>query len=334
VHTQETNESFYDKAKDFFSIYVDPILISLGILFVLLVAYLNFSSEAFLSTRNLTNILNNMVVMGFLALGQSLVILTKNLDLSVGSILGLTAVFLATIFNLNVPVILMVPLALLFGAFLGFLNGFIVTKIGINAIITTLGSMSIFRGLAYLIGEGNPTRINHSGYGQLGRYLLAGFVPLSIVLLVLFLLFFYIILKYTQFGRNLFTVGSNIEGSHYIGIGVGSYQLYSFVICGLMAAAGAVITTSQLGAGLPDMGTGIELEVITATILGGVSLKGGKCNLFGVILAVALLAVISNGLVLLGIPIHWRRVVRGVLLIIAVTIDVIYKRNRKYNFNF
>lgn len=308
---------------------LDPTVVSLGILYILMLIFFSIISPHFFALQNATSIMNNLVIMGLMAIGQMVVILTKGLDLSVGSMLGLSVVFVVTGYNLGLPIYLVIILALFFGALLGMINGFIITRIGINPIITTLGTMSIYRGLCYLIIEEGNRRIMHEGFMYMGRHLVGGFLPLPIIYMAVFYFAMWIIFKYTQLGRNLFTVGSNIVASRFIGLKVEKYQFISYVISGLMSAVAAVIMTAQLGCGLPSSGVGMELMVITAVVLGGVSLAGGRGTLTGVVLAVLILATIANGLVLLDVPIYWRRVARGLLLVIAISIDVLRRQESK-----
>lgn len=307
-------------------INMDSSVISLAILYIVMLLFFSLSSEHFFSVNNFTSIVNNLVIIGVLSLGEMAVILTKGLDLSIGSTLGLSVVFLTVTFHAGMPIALVILLTIILGCLLGAINGFVVTKIGINPIITTLGTLSIYRGLAYLIGEGVNTRIMHETFAFLGRHLIGGFLPLAFVYMLILYVVMWVIYKYTQFGRNLITVGSDPGSSRFLGLSVEKYKFVSYIISGFMAAIGAVIMTSQLGVGLPSSGTGMELNVITAVVLGGVSLAGGRGNLIGVLIAVLILATITNGLVLLNIPIYWQRVARGLLLVVAITLDTIRRR--------
>jgi ribose/xylose/arabinose/galactoside ABC-type transport system permease subunit len=228
---------------------------------------------------------------------------------------------------------LVVLFSLVVGVVLGTINGLIITRAGINPVITTLGMMAFARGLSSWFALGfeilKTGRITDQVYLNLARQYLPSAkvpaVPITLVYLVVLYALAIIVLRYTRYGRNVFAVGANEYAARLAGINVRRIKFASYVISGAMASLGGAILVAQLSLGRDDAGIGSEMEVITAVVLGGVSMAGGKGNLFGVIIAVLILGVIRNGMVQLqqaiGLSYYWREVVKGLILILAISID-------------
>lgn len=305
---------------------------ALAMLLILLVLFFGAMTEHFFSLANAKAISSNIPVIAIMAIGMTFVLLTAGLDLSVGSILGFTAVNVVLFINLGWPVWVVVPASLAIGAILGSINALIITRLGINSVITTLGMMAFARGMASWFTLDFETlkvgRVFDQDFLLIARYYLPPdqqIIPITLIYVIVLFVFAALILKYTTYGRNVYAVGSNEYAARLAGINTTRIKFASYVISGITASLAAVILVAQLSIGRDDAGMGAELEVITVVVLGGVSIAGGKGNLLGVILAVFILAVIRNGMVHLetatGLSYYWREVVKGAILILALTID-------------
>jgi len=304
---------------------------SLIIMYILMVIFFALMSKNYLTLTNFTSIMSNLTVLGIAAVGMTVVILSGGIDLSIGSMQGFTGVILALLFNIpfRLPIPIIILIGMIVGSLIGAINGFFVTKVRINPVITTLGTMSIFRGLCYIFATKYVGRIFDPTYLAMNRLYIFNALPISFIYMLAFMGIMAIVLKFTKFGRNVYAVGGNLLAARLAGINTDRVRFMAYVISGLFSALSAVVLTGQLGMGRPEFGTGNELEVITAVVLGGISLAGGRGDFLGVLIAVLILGSIGNGMVLLNVPIYWRQVVKGFILIIAVSIDVIrYRRSR------
>jgi ribose transport system permease protein len=268
-----------------------------------------------------------------MAIGMTFVLLIGGLDISVGSILGFTAVNVILFHNVPMPALLVVLCSLVIGFVLGTINGVIITRVGINPVITTLGMMAFARGLASLFSLDFEVlkvgRIFDQKFLLLARQFLPSnevrIIPITLIYVIVLYILVSLILRNTRFGRNVYAVGSNDYAARLAGINTRRIKFVTYVISGVMASLAGVILVAQLSLGRDNAGMGSELEVITAVVLGGVSMAGGKGNLIGVIIAVLILGVIRNGMVhiqeVYGISYYWREVVKGLILILAISID-------------
>jgi ribose transport system permease protein len=296
----------------------------LMLLYVILLVFFSLNSEYFLSGSNLINILNNVAVLGVIAIVMTFVIISGGIDLSVASVVALTGVVTVQLFGLGMPTGVAMLGGLMVGVVVGFINGYLITYLKINSLITTLGTMSIARGLAFVYSGGLTSSTSNETFGLLGR----GFVsflgvniPVPLVIMVILFILAFFILKYTIFGRNVYAIGGNAEASRLAGIKVHKNQMYIYVLSGLFASLGGLILTSQLSAGAPQAATGMELSVIAAVILGGCSLAGGKGTMVGTFLGVIILGTMNNGLTIMNVSSYWQDVARGLILLVAVGMD-------------
>jgi ribose transport system permease protein len=298
-----------------------------------LVLFFSIMSPDFLTLINMRAILGNIPVVAIMAVGMTFVLLTGGLDLSVGSILGFTAVNVVLLNNnTELPLAAVIVASVSIGVLLGSVNALIITKGRLNPVIVTLGMMAFARGLASWMALDVEAltvgRIYDQDFLLVARFYVFPdyhIVPITIVYLVVLYLAGSFVLSQTRYGRNLYAVGSNENAARLAGINVRRVKFTTYVISGMMASLAAVILVAQLSIGRDDAGIGSELQVITAVVLGGVSLKGGRGSLLGVAIAVLILGVLSNGMVHLekvtGISYHWREIVKGGVLILAITID-------------
>lgn len=294
---------------------------TLIIFFLFLVLFSVLSPEYFLPLPNLMQIFLQSTINVLGALGEFFAILIAGIDLSVGSILALTGLVTAKLMVLGLPVWLSILLGtFILGALLGGINGFLVNKTGLHPFVITLGTMSIFRGLALVVSNARPVYgLPKDFISSVAGTVLGIPIPIIITIAVAFLLFF--LTKYTLFGRNLYAIGGNKEAAGFSGIRVNMHIFLVFVISGIAAGLAGLVTIARLGAAEPLAGTGFELFAIAAAIIGGTSFFGGIGKISGVVLGGLIIGVINNGLNILTVPTFYQQVVMGLLIIIAVFVD-------------
>ena len=266
-----------------------------------------------------------MSIMGILAAGCTVALIIGALDVSQYSNLALTGVFCILLDRAGVSVWIIFIFALVAGTLLGLLNGFIVTVLKINPIIGTIASGMVMRGITYMITEGKSLSVSPERfdiYYALGRGTVLG-IPITIIIMALVYLIIFIILKYTSFGRQIFAVGGNPDASYLAGINIKNVRIGALMIAGTTAGIGGFFLLAQIGSMQPNTGEATLLDIIAAVLIGGLSLAGGKGKLTGTILGVITLVIIQNGMTLLGIQAFWQMIVRGVIVLVAVYIDVL-----------
>ncbi len=297
-------------------------------LYIVMIIVFTIADKNFLTIQNFRGIFNNFAVFGVLASGVTIVMLAGGFDLSIGSLSGLVGIVSAVLMmdKIGVPTPLIFVIAIVIGCMVGLINGLIITKIGINPIITTLGTLAIIRGVCYFWANQNP-RIYNIFIQGFGRNFIADIVPYTTVYIIVFFIILALILKFTRFGRNLYTIGGNETLARLAGIPVDRIKIITYVISGFFCAIAGLLLISQLGSGRPEYGTGAELEVLTIVVLGGVAVGGGKGNFLGVFIALLIIGSISNGMVMLDVPVFLRQVVKGALLVMVISIDAL--RNRR-----
>jgi ribose transport system permease protein len=297
-------------------------------LYIVMIIIFTIADKNFLTIQNFRGIFNNFAVFGVLSSGIMIVMLAGGFDLAIGSTSGLVGIVSAVLMmdKFAVPTPLIFVIAIAIGCTVGLINGLIITKIGINPIITTLGTLAIIRGVCYFWANQNP-RIYNVFIQGFGRKFIADVVPYTIIYIIVFFIILALILKFTRFGRNLYTIGGNETLARLAGIPVDRIKIITYVISGFFCAIAGLLLISQLGSGRPEYGTGAELEVLTIVVLGGVAVGGGKGNFLGVFIALLIIGSISNGMVMLDVPVFLRQVVKGALLVIVISIDAL--RNRR-----
>lgn len=301
---------------------------SLVFVFLLLVAVFSMTTDSFFTVPNLTNVLRQISVTGIAAMGVFMIILLGDIDLSVGSLYALIAVIAALVWEVTGSPILTLLAALIAGACIGFANGFITAKGMIPAFVTTLATMGIARGIAYIITNGSPIGIVDKGFTMFGTSYVGNYLPTPVFIMIIVIVLIYILMNKTRFGRYVYAVGGNEEASRWSGLNAAKIKIAVFTIAGFLYGLSAIILAGRLGGALPTAGIGAELDVITAVILGGTSLAGGKGKMSGVIVGVLIIGVLNNGLTLMGVSSYWQDVVKGVIIIIAVLYDT-RSKNKK-----
>ena len=290
-----------------------------------MVAFFSIRSPFFLEFSNFRNILLSVAVLGVLAVPSTLLLVSANVDLSVASNAALCGMILALV-SQSQGVTAGVLAALAAGLIAGAINGFLIAYVGINAIITTLGTLSVYRGIARLSSNGQTEVI--SGFTILGSDTTLR-IPNAVIVLVVVAVAFYFLMRYSVFGRSIYAIGSNPQAARLSGIGLRRNLFVAFTVTGLLAAVAGLILTSQLRAASPIAGFGLELSVVAAVLLGGASLDGGRGTVVGTILGVLILGTLTNGLTILGISSFWQEIANGVVLIVAVGLDQLRLRFRQ-----
>ncbi len=296
---------------------------SVALILLLVIIFMSFANEFFLTQRNILNVGRQASVVAIVALGQALVIIARGIDLSVGSVIGLSAVTGAYVAAGTDSQLLGIGGALGAGLVAGMFNAILYTRFHINPFIATLGTLSIARGIALLMTGGIP--ISFSGWAS---YLGAGRileVPVSLILMILLAGAFIIFTTRTRIGRDIYATGDNPTAARLAGIDVDRTRFLVFALCGLLAGLGGLILAGNLASASPNLGRGSELDVIAAVILGGVALSGGRGSIIGVVLGALLMALLANAFVLLGISSHWQVITKGLVIVVAVGIDGIQR---------
>jgi ribose transport system permease protein len=281
-------------------------------------AFFTLESPFFLEYDNFLNILTAASIAGIIAAPATLLLVGGQVDLSVGSGLTFCGIVVAH-FAGDQGLALAILLGVLAGLALGTVNGLLVTVVGVNPLITTLGTLAAFVGLARVIANGQTLPI--TDFSTLGTSRPLFDIPLPVLIFAAVMLAFWVLMKFTVFGRSMYAIGANPVAARLSGIRVKRFVFLAFFLSGLCVALAALINISQLGAASPTAGDGLELSVITAVVLGGASLAGGRGTIIGTILGLLVIATLNNGLVLLDVSSFWQDVARGTLLVLAVSFD-------------
>ena len=284
-------------------------------------------SEFFLTERNLVTVLRNSVDLAVISAGMTLIIIMGGIDVSVGGILAVSAIFIGRSYQAGLPDIVVVPIGIGVAALLGFVNGVICAKARVPPIIATLGSMYIFIAVLYLVIGGTwihglPDTLSFLIRGDLfgipaGAFIIAGVYG-----------FCWVLLRRQVWGRHLYAIGCNEASARLVGINVDRVKMQAYALLGALAGFAAVLYVARLRNVEVNIGTNIALEAIAATILGGANIRGGVGSLTGTLLGVVFIKLMQNGLVLIGVSSLWERVIIGSLLIVVLTLDAVEGRRR------
>ena len=289
---------------------------------------LSLATPAFANQYNLSIVVRQTSFVGIVALGQTLVLLIGGIDLSVGFIGGLAGILTSLMMtSLSMPVPLAVAGGLAGGALFGLVNGLMIARVKVNAFITTLASGEIFAGSILVITGGYPVLNLPASFQFLGQGTLAG-IPMPAVFFVVFGAILAYVLGNTAFGRNIYAVGGNRTAARLVGIRVERLTAVVYLLSGFFAAFGGILFTSRMSSGQPTTGTNWVMPCITAAIIGGTSLSGGEGSLLGTILGALFMGVLANGIVHMNISPYWERIIIGLVVVLAVVIDVLRSRKR------
>ncbi|YCI05507.1 ABC transporter permease [Ensifer sp. D2-11] len=286
------------------------------------IIFFSLSSPYFLTWGNWVNVFTALSITGVLAAGGTMLLIAGQFDLSVGSGVAFVALVLALTID-SLGVLPASVLAMLVGVGIGLINGFLVTRIGVNALITTLGTLAIFRGLTQSIGGGRNIPIANFDWAIWRPFLN---IPLSALVFLLVAIMVGIVLKRSVFGRSIYAIGANENAARLVGIRTKGVVFAGFLLSGAFIGLGGLISASQLGSTSGTTGLGLELAVVTAVILGGTSLKGGTGTMLGTVIGLLIVGVLNNGLTLMNVNSSWQQAATGLLLILAVSFDQLRQR--------
>lgn len=295
--------------------------VSLLIALALLVAAIVSQTDKFLLRANLLNIGVSVSLVGLVAIVETVIIISGGLDISVGSVAGLASVCGALALERSDHTIVGILAAVAAGLVAGTINGLIITVLRVNPVIATLATLSAFRGIALLFTNGSAVGVLNQTFNDIGSKRPLG-LPFPIIVLAAVALVIHVMLRYSVPGRNIYAIGGNPMAARLSGVNLNRYRLGVYVLSGVGAAIAGIVLTARTHSGQPQSGSaGLELEAVTAALLGGCALNGGKGTIFGTVLAVLLLGALTNGMILLGIQSFYQLVAKGSLLVLAVTIQ-------------
>jgi ribose transport system permease protein len=300
----------------FFTIFKNRYTL-LILLNVVMLVYFSFNVPYFATTGNFLNILKQISEIGLISIALTLLLISGNMDLSVGSIVGVSGIVTAMCLSSGVPIFLAILAGLAVGTLAGFINGLLIGKLGIQAIVVTIGSLVMFRGICYILTGGRSISGFPKPFYTLGNGTILG-VPISVIVLIIFFVAGYIIMEKTFVGRYLIAVGNNSKTAHYTGINISRVKIYLFAISGFVSALAGVFLISRLSSAPSILGSGYELDIITAALIGGISVYGGSGKLYGTFLGLLSIGILRNGLNLMGMSVIYQAIVLGVLLLVAV----------------
>ncbi|RME45425.1 MAG: ABC transporter permease [Chloroflexi bacterium] len=300
--------------------------LSLLAIFIIIALVFSVLSPYFLTVDNFINIGRTLPVIGIIAIGETLVLIAGGVDLSVGSVAALSGVVTGLLWErAGLPIGLAALAGVSSGALVGLINGLLVTRLRINALISTLATFSIVRGLAFVLTNAQMNQLTDPRFLFLGRGDILG-VPVPFILMSLLYVVFIFVLRRTPFGRDLYAIGGNPMAARLAGIASRRNLLVVFVVSGILAGFGGLVQASQLAAGARQAAVGLEFTVIAAVVLGGTSLAGGKGTLVGTFFGVIILRTLDNGLILTNVSSYYQIFARGAVLILAVGFDQLRTR--------
>ncbi|MDR2480378.1 MAG: ABC transporter permease [Treponema sp.] len=315
--------SLFDKVKK--SDFTEKI--SLVIALIGLVAVFSILNVNYLSVQNILNILVACSLMGFIAIGETYLIIAGQIDLSVGAIAAFAGVLAAGGVRAGFHPIPVTILAIIAGGIVGLCNATAINYLKIQPFIATLASMSIMRGFAYIICNGKPFAVSNSLFISFGTFRFFNLVPLPVVLLIAAFIIFGFILKRTYFGRSVYVIGGNPYAARLAGLNPVSIIYRLYLISGCLAALAGVLLAARMNSGQPPAATGVEFDAVTAAVLGGTAFTGGVGTMLGTLLGMLILQGFNTGLIMLNVQIFWQNVAQGMLLVVALAFDFYRKRS-------
>ena len=298
---------------------------------LILIIIVGIATPKFLTVSNIFNLFKANSVNAIISCGMLMAILMGQIDISVGSIVGLSGVIAAYgITNLNLPLVVVVPAVILVGGLIGIINGYFIAYLDVPAFVATLATQSIGRGLTEILTNGVTIRIRNDFYTSLGN---KNFGPVSITIIyaVIVLILTWFLLNRTRFGYYIYALGGNKTAASYSGVNVKKYNMLPYVIGGLFCGLGGLIWSARLGSAAAMLGAGFEMDAIAAVVIGGTSMSGGVGTVGGTFIGVLIIGVITNGLNLMGINSFWQDVFKGLIILAAVVLDIYRKRKAQKN---
>lgn len=301
---------------------------SMPLAYVVLFAVLAVTVENFFSLTNVVGLMLSVAQIGMVACTMMLCLASRDFDLSVGSTIAFAGVLGAIVLEQSGSVLLAVGAGLAAGALIGACNGVLIAYLRVNALIATLATMLMVRGLAFIVSKGQAVGISNDAFINFGDARLFG-LPLPVLVCACCFLVFGVLLNQTVFGRNTLAIGGNPEAARLAGVRVERLRVWIFLLQGLVTAMAGLILASRITSGQPNAAQGFELDVISACVLGGVSLQGGKARMFGVLIGVLIMGTVENVMNLLDVDAFYQYLMRGVILLAAVLLDQLKTRGER-----
>jgi len=294
---------------------------AIALVFILLLAFFSITSSNFFRAENLFNVARQVAMLGISAVGMTFVMLAGGIDLSIGSLLSLVSVVCSKLMvEIGLNPISATLLTLVMCTLIGLFNAFMVNSVNIPALITTLGTMTIIRGTSYVLSSGRHIWGFSDAFRVIGQGYL-GSIPIPVIIMIAVFIFGWFYLNRTPFGRWTYGIGNNEEATRLSGIDIKKMKYLLYTLSSLLTGIAGIILLSRMGSGQPKVGTGYELEVVTAVVLGGVSIFGGEGKLFGVLFGVLIIGVLENGMILLNVSDYYQQIIIGLVLLAAVGFD-------------
>ena len=307
-------KKFYQKYRREFSVVVA---------IVITFAFFGIMNPAYFSVANISTIITQSVTYGLMGIGMTCVIITGGIDLSVGSVLALVACVASQLAKAGLPIQIWIALCLAIGFGLGIINGFLISKLHLQPFVATMGTMSIYRGLAYVITGGYPVLSVPKNYRNVFNSTLAPNVSVSVLIFFVFAIIMTIVMKKTKLGNYIYAIGGNEEATKLSGVRVVFTKVMAYGIAMLGTTLAAMILVGRLGTGDPSTGQGYELDAIAAAAIGGTSMAGGRGNIFGTVLGAILFSALKCGLITLGVDTFYQFIVTGIVIVIAAYLEII-----------
>ena len=302
---------------------------NLGILtaFFIMFAFLGIASDRFLTMNNWINVARQISTNAVISIGVMMAILISGIDLTVGSVIALAGCVVVKAVENGVPVSAAVIGGCLVGCLSGFVTGSIIAYTKMPPFVVTLAMQNVGRGASYLVANGTPIRSTHSAFEKIGTGYL-GPVPYPVIYTVILLLITWFILNQTRLGRQIYAVGGNREAAVFSGINIKSVEIFVYTYSGFLASFAGIVLAARMASGQPAVGIGYETDAVAASVLGGASMTGGVGSVGGLLIGALVIGILSNGLNLLGVNSFWQYIAKGIVIIIAVYIDMIRKNKQ------
>lgn len=300
--------------------------IGIVVVFFIICVLLAIAAPQFVKLSNLTNIARQMAVIAIISVGMTFVIVTGGIDLSVGSTVAFTGCITALLLVRGFPIVICILIGVGLGTLVGLINGLLIVYVKLAPFIATLGTMSIARGLVLALTKGYPIQPFPKEFEMIGRSFIS-IIPVPVLIMVVIGILGHIFLSRTRIGRYIYYIGSNETAARLSGLNVNGILTLVYTIAGFLSGLASVVLISRLTSAQSNMGSGFELDAIAAVVIGGTSLSGGEGTVLGSMVGAALMGVIKNALILLGVNVYWQSVVIGVVIVLAVSIDAIRKNN-------
>jgi ribose transport system permease protein len=316
------------KLQRILSAFVDVRELMLIVLIALIIIVMAIQNPYFFSISNFRAVAVGMAPTAVIVIGMAILLASGGFDLSVGSVMALSSTVVAMLLLDGFSIPTAVIFGLFIGAAVGLVNGLLVTGLGINPLIATLGTLSITRGIALVLTEGFSLSSLPSAFGWIGKASFFNF-PVIVLLVLALVIVFDLAVRHTRFFRQIYFIGANEKAAMLSGIDVKKITILAYVLTGTLASLAGILLASRLMSGTPTAGNGIELQVLAAAVIGGASLRGGEGTILGAFLGVVFVALINNSMTMLAVSIYWQMIIIGAVLVVAVALDMLLRSDSR-----